>query len=142
MTRSFFPWLPWCWLWQRGWRVTSRRGARRGSIRSRRCAMSDTHLVVGATGLLGGEICRLLAERGDKVRALVRATANPERLVELKKLGAELSEGDLKDGASLDRACRGAHTVISTASATLSRQTGDSIQTVDMEGQMSLVKIG
>ena len=43
--------------------------------------MSDTRLVVGATGLLGGEICRMLAERGDKVRALVRPTANPERLV-------------------------------------------------------------
>jgi uncharacterized protein YbjT (DUF2867 family) len=103
--------------------------------------MSDTHLVVGATGLLGGEICHLLAERGDKVRALVRATANPEKLVELKKLGAEYSEGDLKDGASLERACRGAHTIISTASATLSRQTGDSIQTVDLEGQMRLVNV-
>jgi NADH dehydrogenase len=101
--------------------------------------MSDTYLIVGATGLLGGEICRLLAERGVKVRALVRATANPEKLVELKKLGAEFFEGDLKDGASLDRACRGAHTVISTASATLSRQAGDSIQTVDLEGQMRLV---
>lgn len=101
--------------------------------------MSETYLVVGATGVLGKEICRLLAERGEKVRALVRPTANPEKLVELKKLGTELTEGDLKDGASLDHACRGAGIVISTASSTLSRQTGDSIQTVDLDGQMRLV---
>jgi NADH dehydrogenase len=73
------------------------------------------------------------------VRALVRGTANPEKLFELKKLGAELAEGDLKDGTSLDRACRGAGAVISTASSTLSRQAGDSIQTVDLEGQLRLV---
>lgn len=96
-------------------------------------------LIVGATGVLGGEVCRLLAERGDKVRALVRSRANPEKLVELKKLGAELAEGDLKDAASLERACRGAGAVISTASSTLSRQPGDSIQSVDLEGQMRLV---
>jgi uncharacterized protein YbjT (DUF2867 family) len=101
--------------------------------------MADVKLIVGATGALGGEVCRLLAERGDKVRALVRATADPEKLVELKKLGAELAEGDLKDAASLERACRGARAVISTASSTLSRQSGDSIQTVDLEGQMRLV---
>jgi len=101
--------------------------------------MSNVTLIAGATGMLGGEICRLLAERGDKVRALVRATSNPEKLVELKKLGAELAEGDLKDGASLERACRGAGAVISTASSTLARQPGDSIQTVDLEGQMRLV---
>ena len=28
------------------------------------------HLVVGATGLLGGEICRRLAEEGKPVKAL------------------------------------------------------------------------
>lgn len=102
--------------------------------------MSDTHLMVGATGLLGGEICRLLTERGAKVRALVRATADPEKLFELKKLGAEFAEGDLKDGVSLDQACRGASAVISTASSTLSRQRGDSIQSVDLEGQLRLVE--
>lgn len=101
--------------------------------------MSDVNLVAGATGMLGVEIARLLGERGSKVRALVRATANPERLVDLKKLGAELVEGDLKDAASLDRACHGVRAVISTASATLSRQSGDSIQTVDLDGQMRLV---
>lgn len=100
---------------------------------------NDAHLIVGATGVLGGQVCRLLAERGQKVRALVRSTANPEKLFELKKLGAEFAEGDLKDEASLERACRGAGAVISTASSTLSQQAGDSIQTVDLEGQLHLV---
>src|SRR5256885_10540625 len=34
-----------------------------------------------------------------------------------------------------DAACRGAATVITTASTTFSRQAGDSIQTVDQEGR-------
>jgi uncharacterized protein YbjT (DUF2867 family) len=101
--------------------------------------MSDGCLIVGATGSVGGEVCRRLAERGAKVRALVRSTADPGKLVELKKLGAEFVEGDLKDQASLERACRGASAVISTASSTFSRQPGDSIQTVDEDGQLRLV---
>ena len=44
-------------------------------------------LVVGATGMRGGEICRLLAERGK--RAMVRDTSNPERIAALRSLGAD-----------------------------------------------------
>jgi uncharacterized protein YbjT (DUF2867 family) len=96
-------------------------------------------LVVGATGLLGGEICRLLAQRGNPVRALVRGTSSADRVARLKSLGAEQVRGDLKDRRSLDAACRGASAVISTASATVSRQEGDSIETVDRRGQLSLI---
>jgi len=39
-----------------------------------------TTLVIGATGMLGGEICRLLAEQRRSVRALVRETSNPDRV--------------------------------------------------------------
>ena len=96
-------------------------------------------LVVGATGLLGGEICRRLRERGHPVRALARETSDPAKVQRLKSLGAEIVRGDLKDRASLDQACRGAATVISTASTTLSRQPDDSIGGVDQDGQMQLV---
>ena len=96
-------------------------------------------LVVGATGLLGREICRRLAAAGKPVRALVRRTADRAKVDELERSGATLVRGDLKDRASLDAACRGIDTVITTASTTLSRQEGDSIQTVDQEGQMRLV---
>ena len=96
-------------------------------------------LVVGATGILGNEICRQLASRGDSVRALVRRTSNPERIALLTALGAELAWGDLKDTASLRDACRGVDTVVSTASSTLTRQEGDSIQSVDRQGQLDLI---
>jgi NADH dehydrogenase len=101
--------------------------------------MSETCLVVGATGILGSEICRLLTGRGHKVRALVRSTSDPSKRGKLKEIGGEFAEGDLKDGDSLDRACRGISVVISTASSTLSRQTGDSIESVDRDGQLRLV---
>src|SRR2546422_127605 len=97
------------------------------------------NLVIGATGLLGGEICRQLRQAGKPVRALTRATADPVKVEQLKRSGATLVQGDLKDRASLDAACRGVATVITTASTTFSRQAGDSIQTVDLEGQVRLV---
>jgi uncharacterized protein YbjT (DUF2867 family) len=96
-------------------------------------------LVVGATGLLGAEICRLLTERGKPVRALVRGTSNPDRVAHLKSVGAAQVRGDVKDRRSLDAACRGVSAVISTASSTMSRQEGDSIESVDRQGQLSLI---
>jgi uncharacterized protein YbjT (DUF2867 family) len=96
-------------------------------------------LVVGATGLVGGEVCKKLAARGEKVRALVRTTSSKERVEALRSAGVELCVGDLKDPGSLAAACRGVDAVISTASSTLSRQAGDSIESVDGVGQMSLV---
>jgi NADH dehydrogenase len=97
-------------------------------------------LIVGATGMLGSEICRRLAARGDPVRALVRRTSNPERVALLKQLGVELIHGDLKDSSSLREACRGVDTIVSTASSTIARQEGDSIQTVDRQGQLELIE--
>jgi len=96
-------------------------------------------LVVGATGLLGGEICRRLTQRGNPVRALVRTTSNHDRVAQLEGLGAKLVRADLKDRASLDAPCRGASAVISTASSTMSRQEGDSIESVDRQGQLNLI---
>lgn len=97
-------------------------------------------LVVGATGMLGSEICRLLAARGKGVRALVRNTSNPHTVANLRGLGVEIVLGDLKDAASRQAACHGATAVISTASSTLSRQEGDSIDTVDRQGQLNLIE--
>ena len=96
-------------------------------------------LIAGATGMLGGEICRLLVERGKPVRALVRDTADPEKVTRLNGLGVDIVRGDLKDRDSLDAACRGASAVISTTSSTISRQQGDSIESVDRQGQLDLV---
>ena len=96
-------------------------------------------LVVGGTGTLGGEICQRLRTPGVVVRALVRPTANSARLEMLRSAGVELYWGDLKGVSSLHGACKGVEAVISTASSTLSRQAGDSIETVDQQGQLSLI---
>jgi uncharacterized protein YbjT (DUF2867 family) len=96
-------------------------------------------LVVGGTGFLGVEICQRLRGRGLAVRALARQTANSARLETLRAAGVELCRGNLKDANSLNEACRGADAVVSTVSSTFSRQSGESIETVDREGQLSLI---
>ncbi|WP_411281105.1 SDR family oxidoreductase [Gemmatimonas sp.] len=97
------------------------------------------NLVVGATGLVGSEVCRQLAAAGRPLRALVRPTSDRAKVEFLKGLDVDIVQGDLKERLSLEDACRGVGAVISTASATISRQEGDSIQTVDLEGQLSLI---
>lgn len=96
-------------------------------------------LVVGATGLLGSEICDLLVGRRRSVRGLVRSTSDTEKIERLRELGVELVVGDLKDPASLERACSDVEVVVSTATSTTSRAEGDSIESVDRDGQLALV---
>ncbi len=98
------------------------------------------HLVVGASGMLGTEICRKLAAEGKPVRALVRDSTERAKRDKLKSLGAELAFGDLKDPSTLATACLGISTVFSTASSTFSRQPGDTIESVDANGQLNLVR--
>ena len=92
-------------------------------------------LVVGATGMLGGAIIRRLVERGEKVRALVRDPSGEERL---REAGAETAWGDLKDPPSLRKACDGISTLITTANS-VARGGDDNVQTVDLEGNRSLI---
>ena len=98
------------------------------------------NLIVGATGLVGGEICRRLAADAKPVRALVRPTGDASRIDALRASGAELATGDLKDPASIQAACAGVSAVLSTASSTLSRQSGDTIDGVDRVGQLRLIE--
>ena len=95
-------------------------------------------LVVGATGLLGSRVCKELAAQGKAVAGMVR-NAGDAKVAALKEAGVELIEGDLKDPTTLQRACQGRTAIISTASASLSRQAGDNIQSVDLDGQKSLI---
>lgn len=69
-------------------------------------------LVTGATGLVGNNLVRLLLQRGEAVRALVRAGCDPRPL---KGLDVETIEGDVCDLESMRRACKGASAVIHSA---------------------------
>jgi dihydroflavonol-4-reductase len=64
--------------------------------------MSETVFVTGATGLAGANVCKLLIERGDRVRALARAGADADPLA---AIGVEVVTGDI---TSADDVLRGA----------------------------------
>lgn len=66
-------------------------------------------LVTGASGFIGWHVARMLAERGHKVRALVRPVSR------LRELDAEPVAGDLRDPVSLDRAVTGVGVVFHVA---------------------------
>jgi uncharacterized protein YbjT (DUF2867 family) len=94
-------------------------------------------LVVGSTGMLGSEICRRLRARDRQVRAFVRPGSAREK--ELRALGAEIAHGDLRSPQSLEAACAGVDTVISTATAMGSRDRSLTLRAVDLQGQLALV---
>ena len=92
-------------------------------------------LVAGATGQLGGRIVRELLSRGQKVRALCREGSGYGGL---RRLGAEIAIGDLTDLASLEKACAGVDTVVTTAN-TARRSGADSVERVDLTGTRNLI---
>jgi uncharacterized protein YbjT (DUF2867 family) len=96
-------------------------------------------LVVGATGFLGTQICVLLTQQNKKVKALVRSTSDPKKIKVLQDMGIDTVVADVKDPASLKNICAGINAVITTVSSTFSRSEGDSIDTVDRQGQLNLV---
>lgn len=102
----------------------------------------STILVVGATGILGSEICRQLRATGKSVRGLVRESSDPAKVSRLQSFGVETVEGNVQDRASLERACQGVTAVISTVSAMpFSYAPGvNDVKTVDLEGVTNLIE--
>jgi uncharacterized protein YbjT (DUF2867 family) len=92
-------------------------------------------LVVGATGMVGGMIVDGLLDQGRSVRALVRSSEAAERF---QVRGSEAVVGDLKDRASLDRACAGVDVVVTTANSA-ARGGDDTPETVEEQGNHNLV---
>src|SRR5215467_14119761 len=101
---------------------------------------NSTVLVVGATGVLGMEVCRQLAAAGKKVKGLVRTSSQKEKVNGLHELGVETVTGDMQDLQSLYQAFQNVDAIISTATSTISRQEGDSIETVDLAGQLNVAE--
>jgi uncharacterized protein YbjT (DUF2867 family) len=93
-------------------------------------------LVVGATGQLGTAICRRLAATGQPVRAFVRAGSRHEHLRAVH--GIELAFGDLRDGASIDAACRDVRSVVATANVVVP-EGASSYASVEGDGYASLI---
>lgn len=69
--------------------------------------------LTGATGFLGSEVARLLRDRGEQVRALVRDAGRAD---ELRRLGCDVVEGDLFDEPALVEHCRGVQAVVHAVS--------------------------
>lgn len=78
--------------------------------------MTDTILLAGATGDLGGRIAKALARERAAFRVLVRPGTARERVAPLEILGAEVRAVDFDDAAGLREACTGASCVVSALS--------------------------
>ena len=98
-------------------------------------------LVVGSTGRLGVEICRILALKGIPIRALVRPTSDLKKIEQLINYGSQIVLGDLRNSLSLAEACQGMDGVICSASALNSYIPSENdFLSVDLEGILSLVE--
>jgi dihydroflavonol-4-reductase len=69
-------------------------------------------LVTGATGLVGNNVVRLLLDRENSVRVLVRDGSDPRPL---DGLNVDTLHGDIRDTAAICSACEGVSTVIHCA---------------------------
>jgi uncharacterized protein YbjT (DUF2867 family) len=93
-------------------------------------------VVVGGTGMLGGQVVTALLARGKRVRALVRPTSDSARL---SGAGVEIVQGDMMDSASLLRAMDGADAVVSTAAGYTRHSKGDTPE-IDKTGNRNLAE--
>jgi NAD(P)-dependent dehydrogenase (short-subunit alcohol dehydrogenase family) len=75
--------------------------------------MKNSILVAGATGNLGNRICRELIKRGATVGAIVRVSADPEKVEALKNMGVNVHEINVVSTAEIALACTGADCVVS-----------------------------
>lgn len=95
------------------------------------------NLIVGSTGVLGGMIAKRLLAKGEPVRAFVRQGSDYRAL---QGAGAELAFGDLRDPASLAKACQGVRRVVTTATAPLAvRHIKEEVEAIDWRGGQNLM---
>jgi len=93
-------------------------------------------LVTGASGTLGKEISRQLAQKKHNFKCLVRKTS---KVKELEEMGATLCYGDVTDRASLKEAMEEVKNVISTHTLGMPKK-GITYWDVDYQGNLNLIK--
>lgn len=98
-------------------------------------------LIIGATGMVGSEICRLLRGSNKSVRAMVRDTTAPEKRDALEKLGVQIVKGDLRNRSTFGPALNDVSAVITTVSSVpFTYVPGENdIDKVDREGMLNLI---
>ncbi|MBB5783398.1 NAD(P)H-binding protein [Nonomuraea jabiensis] len=95
-------------------------------------------VVTGATGTVGREVVRLLAGRGERVRAMTR---EPSKVAALP--GAEVVQGDFDDPGSLAGVARGADAVflLSAPGPWLARHDEAMVMAAQVAGVRKVVKV-
>jgi len=91
--------------------------------------------ITGATGFIGTEFMKELIAVGHQVRGLARSEAGGEQL---RKMGAEVHRGDLRDLDSLRSGARGMDAVVNLAFnhdfSTFAQSSGDEISAIEALG--------
>ncbi|XAS69089.1 SDR family oxidoreductase [Micrococcaceae bacterium Sec5.7] len=93
-------------------------------------------LVVGGTGMLGGQVVTELLARGKRTRALVRPDSDATGL---QTAGVDIARGDMMDPGSLLSAMDGIDAVITSAAGYTRHSKGDSAD-IDTVGNANLVE--
>jgi len=93
-------------------------------------------LLAGSTGRLGSRIARELLSARTAVRVLCRPTSG---FAPLRRMGAEIVFGDLREPETLRAACVGIDTVMTTASA-LRHEGEHALESVDVQGTGALMQ--
>ena len=94
-------------------------------------------LVTGATGLIGGHVARLLVERGDDVRVLVREGSDTRGI---EGLDVEGVTGDLRDRDSLVRALDGCGILYQVAAAFSFKMDAGPMRATNVTGTQNILE--
>jgi len=96
-----------------------------------------TALVTGSTGFIGARLCRLLLDKGYRVRAFHRSTS---QMLLLEGLAVEHVTGDLTRPETLGDALQGVDVLFHTAAMLGAAEKPGQMYTINVEGTRSLLK--
>lgn len=92
-------------------------------------------LIIGGTGYLGSKITHQAKRNGHEIVALVRDGSNASQL---EQLGATIVRGDMTNPRTLPLAFEGIDAAVTSAIGYVRRKSGDSIESVDKDGNRHL----